>query len=166
MSSEDDSSFSIDEIRKQLQALGYDHVNDERLYQFQSDLSRLMTTSNNSGHTTPKDVGAGDADHVTKPTMPRFDAFDPYSETVNYLIIGHFLFLRRFYSTEWLKRSDQALKSEIWLACLHYERQSVPFSDWSAEILANQKKEERLPQIGGMPADFTFVSFESFFGPF
>jgi len=81
MSSEDDSSFSIDEIRRQLQALGYDHVNDERLHQFQSDLSRLMTTSNNSGCTTPKNVGAGDADYVSKPTMPRFDAFDPYSET-------------------------------------------------------------------------------------
>ena len=88
MSSEDDSSFSIDEIRRQLQALGYDHVNDERLHQFQSDLSRLMTTSNNSGCTTPKDVGAGDADYVPKPTMPRFDAFDPYSETVNYPIIS------------------------------------------------------------------------------
>ena len=86
MSSEDDSSFSIDEIRRQLQALGYDHVNDERLYQFQSDLSRLMT-SNNSGCTTPKDVGAGDADYVSKPTMPRFYAFDPYSETVNSLAL-------------------------------------------------------------------------------
>ena len=93
MSSEDDSSFSIDEIRRQLQALGYDHVNDERLYQFQSDLSRLMT-SNNSGLTTPKDAGAGDADYVSKPSLPRFDAFDPYSETVNYLAIlySHSLF--------------------------------------------------------------------------
>ena len=93
MSSEDDSSFSIDEIRRQLQALGYDHVNDERLYQFQSDLSRLMT-SNNSGLITPKDAGAGDADNVSKPSLPRFDAFDPYSETVNSLatLYSHSLF--------------------------------------------------------------------------
>ena len=83
MNSDDDSSFSIDEIRRQLQALGYDHVNDDRLYQFQSDLSRLMTHSGDSGSITPKtpkdDMGQGDAG---RNTFPKFDAFDPYSETV------------------------------------------------------------------------------------
>ena len=44
-SSDTNTSFSLDEIRRQLAALGYENVGQERLEQFQSDLSRLMSRS-------------------------------------------------------------------------------------------------------------------------
>ena len=44
-SSDTNTSFSLDEIRRQLAALGYENVGAERLEQFQSDLSRLMSRS-------------------------------------------------------------------------------------------------------------------------
>jgi len=40
-----ETSFSIDEIRDQLAKLGYSGVGDDRLHQFQKDLSHLMTSS-------------------------------------------------------------------------------------------------------------------------
>jgi hypothetical protein len=43
-----ETSFSIDEIRDQLEKLGYKGVGDDRLYQFQKDLSHLMTSSDRS----------------------------------------------------------------------------------------------------------------------
>ena len=48
-----------------------------------SEINDNFETRLRRAKTLPKDVGAGDADYVSKPTMPRFDAFDPYSETVN-----------------------------------------------------------------------------------
>jgi len=44
-STDTNTSFSLDEIRRQLAALGYENVDQERLEQFQSDLSRLMSRS-------------------------------------------------------------------------------------------------------------------------
>ena len=38
-----DESFSLDEIRSQLASLGYAGISDERLNQFQSDLSKLLS---------------------------------------------------------------------------------------------------------------------------
>jgi len=39
----DNDSFSLDEIRSQLAELGYDGISDDRLFQFQADLSKLMS---------------------------------------------------------------------------------------------------------------------------
>ena len=39
----DADSFSIDEIRSQLQSLGYDGITNDRLFQFQQDLSKLLS---------------------------------------------------------------------------------------------------------------------------
>ena len=56
------SSFSLEEIRKQLETLGYVGVGDDRLHQFQSDLSRLLSND------TTTNSGLGDASYTTTDT--------------------------------------------------------------------------------------------------
>lgn len=43
MVSNDSASFSLEEIKAQLAALGYGDVGEERLEQFHSDISRLLS---------------------------------------------------------------------------------------------------------------------------
>jgi len=46
MVSNDSASFSLDEIKAQLAALGYGDVGQDRLEQFHTDISELMSGKN------------------------------------------------------------------------------------------------------------------------
>lgn len=83
-----ESSFSIDEIRKQLENLGYKGVGDDRLCQFQHDLSKLMSSDATGDYSSTEtanqikilDLSTEDTDELTLLERSDMTSYNPLPE--------------------------------------------------------------------------------------